>query len=301
MVFIWRGAGIIVPIFVFISGWIVSSRFEDTRLGNPHFMGWTLLWAGIALTLIGLALWQMTKAPDDENKSLEPGEIPTKSRHDFFWIPVWIWGVGLTALSIYLIFSGGSDEETTISQEKDEYFFGEKMLHFHNNQDDTVQVVVFDDENGLFMDEEIPPLHSRFLEYPGGKYTVKCQGKTTIVKVHGAQTEGDNEIEEIYFLTDNKYDLLLVNVTNACRRDINQNQLEEIDWTSKVVKRINAAPYYEVEAKTSKFSEMVVFSPTIPLPLELEEGQEAFAYITIPAGSDIEETYLDSAVISICF
>jgi len=96
---IWRGAGIAVPIIFFICGWIVSYWFEDTRLGNPDFMGWTSFYAGIVTLLAGVVILGMGSEP----KKLEPGEVPVRVRHDFFWIPVLIWGVILLGLSIYLL------------------------------------------------------------------------------------------------------------------------------------------------------------------------------------------------------
>ena len=52
---IWRGFGIVVPIVLLISAWITSYWFEDTRVGNTSYLGWTLLWAGIVLILAALA------------------------------------------------------------------------------------------------------------------------------------------------------------------------------------------------------------------------------------------------------
>jgi len=97
MIFIWRGTGITVPIFFFISAWITSYWFEDTRLGNSAFIGWSMLWAGILLSLQGLAIYG-GGLPDEET-----GEVPPKTYNDFFWIPVIIWGLGFIGLSIWLI------------------------------------------------------------------------------------------------------------------------------------------------------------------------------------------------------
>lgn len=96
MVFIWRGAGIMVPIVLFICCWICSYSFEDTRLGNPDYMGWSMIWAGIPLFIIG-GLVAASNLPDAET-----GEKPEKSYNDFFFIPIWIWGLFFLGFGIYL-------------------------------------------------------------------------------------------------------------------------------------------------------------------------------------------------------
>ena len=52
MVIIYRGLGILVPIVLFIVGWIVSFWYKDTRIGNPDFMGWTLFYTAIVCLLL---------------------------------------------------------------------------------------------------------------------------------------------------------------------------------------------------------------------------------------------------------
>lgn len=96
MVFIWRGAGIMVPIVLFISCWICSYSFEDTRLGNPDYMGWSMFWAGIPLFIIG-GLLAAGNLPDAETE-----EKPPKSYNDLFWIPIWIWGLFFIGFGLYL-------------------------------------------------------------------------------------------------------------------------------------------------------------------------------------------------------
>lgn len=87
MVFIYRGAGLMVPILLFISCWIVSYWIEDTRLGNPEYMGWSMFWAGIPIFLVG-GLIAVGNSPDAET-----GEVPEKTYCDLFFIPAWIWGL----------------------------------------------------------------------------------------------------------------------------------------------------------------------------------------------------------------
>ena len=83
---VWRGAGILVPIAFFISGWITSYSFEDPTLGNAPYMFWTLLWSGIVVTLVGLLTLPISK---DE----ETGKWAYSGNHSFLWVPVIGWGL----------------------------------------------------------------------------------------------------------------------------------------------------------------------------------------------------------------
>ena len=97
MVIIWRGAGILIPIILGICRWICSYSFEDTRLGNPDYMGWSMIWAGIPILIIG-GLLAASNLPDSEN----PDEVVEKTYNDLFWIPMWIWGAFFIGFGIYL-------------------------------------------------------------------------------------------------------------------------------------------------------------------------------------------------------
>lgn len=88
---IWKGAGIAVPIIVFICGWISSFWFEDTRLGNLPFIGLAFLIACIPVGLIGLGL----SGSKDENGNKVGGG------HSFFFIPVAWWGLILAGAGVY--------------------------------------------------------------------------------------------------------------------------------------------------------------------------------------------------------
>ena len=76
---IWRGAGIVVLIFFGISAWLTSYSFEDTRFGNPPYIGWTMIWASFPSFL----LWLGLRGGNDEEKELEPGEIPQQRKPYF--------------------------------------------------------------------------------------------------------------------------------------------------------------------------------------------------------------------------
>ena len=100
MVFIWRGSGITVPIILFVCGWITTHWFEGTEivgkaLDNSSFLAWTFLWTGLTTLLQALVIVGMQ--PTDRTV----GATPPKAHHDFFWIPVWLWGLIFSSLSVW--------------------------------------------------------------------------------------------------------------------------------------------------------------------------------------------------------
>src|SRR5688572_17399708 len=98
IVFIWRGFGLVVPIVFGICAWIVSYWYEDPRLGNASYMGWTMFYTSIVLLLPGLALF----ADKDE-------EDGRKRYHDFMFVPILFWSLGLGALCTYVLLSRDSE------------------------------------------------------------------------------------------------------------------------------------------------------------------------------------------------
>ncbi|MEL6345751.1 MAG: hypothetical protein AAFV53_21760 [Myxococcota bacterium] len=101
MVIIWRGAGIVVPLLFILAAGIVSFFIEDTTIGNATFMGWSLLLAGVFNILPTLVVFGM----QDEDQP--------KTRHTFFFLPIWVWMLGCMGLGGVLLCSGsGSSSET---------------------------------------------------------------------------------------------------------------------------------------------------------------------------------------------
>ena len=92
MTLIWRGAGILVPIITLAAAIIISKNVEDTYKG----MGICGLIAGGILLAIGLITLP--------GKKTDPttGEVTQKRKHDFFFLPIIVWGVLLLLGGFYL-------------------------------------------------------------------------------------------------------------------------------------------------------------------------------------------------------
>lgn len=99
MVIVWRGLGIAVPIVVAIAAAIASLFFDDTRLGNAQYVGWTFVGAAVPVLLVGLASF------GGEDKRAWLG-------HTFFLVPMLLWFPILLGGGIYLVL--GTEDATTL-------------------------------------------------------------------------------------------------------------------------------------------------------------------------------------------
>ncbi|MDX2361914.1 MAG: hypothetical protein QNK23_13980 [Crocinitomicaceae bacterium] len=118
MVFFWRGIGIAVPIIFLITGWIVSYWYPNATLGNASFIGWTSLYSGIIITLLGLG-------SNSTEIDGETGRPLPKAKNDFMFIPVLIWGLFLLGLSVYMLAfspSSNDDDDYNLDDEFEELF-----------------------------------------------------------------------------------------------------------------------------------------------------------------------------------
>lgn len=94
MTLVWRGAGIVVPIIAVATAFIVSRWEENSMTG----LGQSALIAGIILGLIGV--FTLPGKVMHEGT----GQMVSKKKHDFFFIPIIAWGVLLIAAGVYLLF-----------------------------------------------------------------------------------------------------------------------------------------------------------------------------------------------------
>ncbi|MBD3638832.1 MAG: hypothetical protein HUJ25_15875 [Crocinitomicaceae bacterium] len=304
MVLIWKGAGILVPILWFICGWITSYWFEDTRLGNGAFMGWTLLWSSIPVLLLALLLRSMGK----QEQSLEPGEIPQKKRHEFFWLPVWVWGAGFLIGGLFLILTSPdeteSEEETVSNEELElERLVGEKTVNFWNPTDETIAMTCTYVEDGeVRLSDSIPAKYVHYATLDADKYYVNFEQHEIEITVHGEQVTDTNSYDQGWFILDPNIDLLLVDVSEVCNAKIVRDEIRAIDWTKKVRERYEGGqliePRLDASTKNIKYR---VMDPGFTLPLKKGTNETVFSLIPIDRRSEATDVYLDSMVIAICF
>lgn len=306
MVIFWRGAGILIPILLGISFWITSYWFEDTRFGNYAYLGWSMLWPAILITLGGVV--DSMKNEPDENGVVEP-----KQPNDLFWIPIIFWGLGLLVLSVYLIFKGPSEGYGDNKKDYSAYAkevaeakkdVGDVILNFYNAYDDTTFIKIYHSkETEVRAKGSVAPKKVMFDRFTFGTYDIQLNenfGSFTI-----PESTKINEFTQYYatwLVFGEETDLVLVNVSAACRNDINETELKEIDWSEKVVGEYDGDDIFEVilNDKNSK-AVYSVYNPGYDLPLELKEHEVVFTMIPFSKSKGYTESYLDSMIVDLCY
>ena len=300
MVFVWRGFGIMVPIVFAICAWITSYWFEDLRLGNSVFVGWSMFWASIPLTLVGLGT--LMKPEPDEN-----GKVEVTGPNDFFWIPIIIWGLVFLGTSIYLINKNPNpeyDNGLSFEYEAPEEEQIQLNLNIYTTKDDTISVQILDENSDeLYLDEVIPPGYIRYQMFYGNDYQIVMNGTSGPIHLPESKNITDRiKYYENWLVMGDGVDLILVNVSQACRSDINKTELEEIEWSDFVYRRFEGKNLIEIKL-TSSIEEDIftVYRPGIDLPLEIGENEKIYALIPIPSTKKTSEEYLDKMIIDLCY
>jgi len=303
MVFVWRGSGITVPIFLFLSGLIMTNWYDDTRMGNYPFIGWTLFWAGIILTLQGVAVWGGGK-PDPET-----GEVHIKKGHDFFWIPVVLWGLGFLGFGIYFInkpVSSGFIPSTPPPTESAEPYskYEERMVNIYNPYEDSMQLVITDLATKVeIISTTVPALSTRYKLFDCVPYYVAVNGveRAERMRVTVARGRTANEYSEAWHIIGGAQDVVLIDVTDVCDSSVVREDIIKINWISKVKERYNGKQLVEPFVKYEASKKPVVFGINDDLPLSHKKRERIYALVPVDDRNKLDEDYLDTWIISKCF
>ncbi len=240
---------------------------------------------------------------DVEDMKREPGEImPDKRRHDFFWIPVWIWGIIMICLGTYMTSGSEVEEETEIAADIPEIIYeGERKVEFFNPTDDTVHVSVKNMSQETVMNDSIPPLYMRWKVLDAGEYQVTHSLGSEKIIVHGSETKENEAYDDGWYVVGGEHDLILLYVNDATRGDIVRSDIRKINWIEKVMKRYKGSSYVIPTLKPKDNYFYSVYGPGINLPLEVLENEKIYSLISIPSGAKMTEEFLDSCVIDVCY
>lgn len=331
MVFVWRGIGIAVPIVFFIVGWIVSYWFEEgeTKLGNASFMGWTSMYSGIVLTLLGLALFGGTEEEGADG-------VIYKKRHDFFWIPMLFWGLGLGGLSIYLLAFTGGEASAEVSAASTETVVPSgkpttRMVNFYNPTKDTMLYIIADDATGqgLIERKKVAPMSFEQKELPVGTYMFASfnSKKETVLalpdekyaedstkyemfkdkkgsfyqRILKPKTKEDDDYDEAWFVMDGDHDFILVDVTSICSKNIKEKDIEAIDWKTMIMDQYDSKdliePLYNQYAKGKDIS---ICAPGEEPPLEIKKTDLVYMLIPDEGAKDLD-AFIGKKIVQICF
>ncbi len=331
MIFIWRGAGIIVPIIFFICGWVVSYWIDDTRLGNSDFLGWTAFYAGIFCFILGLGF---IGSKEDEFQDMQPGEIPVKKKHDFFWIPVIIWGVLFLVWSAYLLM--GDSEESEYESDYDvEQLMDEdpttRIINFYNPNEDTMSyliedlgdfeevssvspnsyvstevdmntywIVGFDHEDELVLTYPHEDFRDDKSKYKLVEEEVNGEMIKYFQRIIEPATEDKRDYDEAWVVLDGDHDLVLVDVSETCNDTIKKGTMRHMDWLELVENVYDGhdviEPLYEKRNGSKTFT---VLPPGKSIPLDLDKKEVVYCLVPIKKGKKLTNEYLAEMLIGL--
>jgi hypothetical protein len=331
MPLIWRGMGIIVPIIFLVTGFLYSwiSGDPDKTLGNTTMLSWTSLIAGILLTVLGLGAHNMTTQDSEGNTK--------RSKHDFFYIPVFIWGLILCGFSIYFFVTKGSATpvepaatEASPTTPPEAELPTSRTVNLYNPTNEALTYIVADDtKDGLVSRAEVAPKSFANIEleeatylfsaYNGKKETVFTfpdkafaadEAKYTMHKddkgsfyqrIVKPGTKENDDYDQAWIVLDGKTSLLLVNVTSACYKDVTENELKKADWVSGIQEEYDGRdmiePLYNQFMKDKMIS---VIAPGAKLPTTISKSD--IVYLLVPfSGKGDKKAIVTQAVISARF
>lgn len=334
MVFVWRGAGIMVPITIFISAWLTSYRFEDVKLSNGSYMAWVLLWAGIVLTLLGLLLFPIQKDPETQQRKYVGG-------HDFFWVPMIAWGIGLLAFSTFLFVKPAPEDKYASYRTEiealtnsdtlepvlsyDEFLMSEEShkmasgLTYSKNPRDlkdnqrevklfnptksavNISIVSKEDPENNSVDGEVPSLGVTFIALDEGNYTISYPNYSKEVFIKASQTTDSYDTDALWLILGKGTDLLLVDVTETAYEKITSDELTETDWSEMVVERYSGTDFIEVNMKREFEKLFYIRDPYYSLPIKHSEAEKLYSLIPIPSNKKTSDEYLDYFLKNLCF
>ncbi len=308
---VWRGAGILVPILFFLSGWITSYSYDDVTLGNTEYMKWTLLWPGILLTLIGLFVLPIKK---DE----ETGKWKYVGNHDLFWVPMVVWGILFLSFSIKFFvadplvedeteydesYTEEETESTAASYSMNEKGIkeGERVVKIYNPTDAPITIYIYapgHSEDAL--SAEVPVKDNLFIALAEGDHVVQFNNTTKEFSVKGSSTLANYNSDDVWIVLADDMDFLLVDVTAACA-EITKPELREIDWLKNIYNRYNGKEKIDMNVKQRDGKYMVIREPYYNLPISHTDKEHIYSIIPIPSGEEETDKYIEEFIISICW
>lgn len=320
MVLIFRGAGIVVPIVLFIAGWIVSFWYKDSRIGNPDFMGWTLFYTAIVCLLLGLAFL------GGEEETNEQGQRTRKPRPHFFFIPVILWAPIFGGISAYLLLGSGKANDPV----KEELVMEEQVvmpsgpiIHFYNPTEDTLDYLIYT-KGGVSDQEPLEPFSSVTMSAPEKSYVLgalNTKGEATMTlpyyeaydaKLYEKVKDGDrtveqrlirplsaatNDYEDNWMLLDGTYNMILVDVTELYDLSIKKDKVAKIDWMKKIKSRHAGTELIELSiAPTTADGSVYVCEPNTYLPKTNSKERSVYLILVHSQGTEPTNDFIKNSI-----
>lgn len=303
MVFIWRGFGLIVPIVFGICAWIVSYWYDDTRLGNASFMGWSCFYASIVLLLPGLGLWG---SKDEEDGS--------KRHHDFMFIPVLFWSLLLGGLCAYLLLTRDpAPEENTNTteqvEEKDDKEVNYRTVNFINSSLDTLEMVISIDKGEVdrftvdpksWLPRDLEPHAYTFTVYDrSGKVLENFPMKATVDE----PTESALDYDAAWIQMDGaERALIVIDVTEMIPDGYSTTDMKKKDdWIKNVVDHCDPKKMIEPSIPYETGPYPTILEPGDLLPSAAKVKGKVYALITVDLHTPMTNEFITDRLTELYF
>jgi hypothetical protein len=324
---VWRGSGILVLIYFFLSAWICSYWFEDTRFGNSDYLGWTLFYAAIAASLHAFGIYLSRKGHDENDP--EPPK-PLLNSHLFF-IPVMFWPLILGGLSAKFLFeSDPSDRDYSdipVQAAPEEKVLS-RTINFLNTSEDTMYYEISGDV-GAYEYEIIEPRTYISKTLDPGKYFINgmnADGEViftfpsdhlskdkkiySLVKTNKGKmlphrlirdgTTSEKDYDDIWVVLNGERDMIMVEVTSLCNDSLNKAMVSNTDWT-KLTTLYDGTdiiePLYQTDPGKGSFT---VLATGEDIPQTHKKSERVFALFSMERGTQLTNEYLAGRVMNRC-
>lgn len=325
---VWRGSGILVLIYFFLSAWICSYFFDTQKtFGDLPYLGWSLFWAAIVTTIHALLIVVMRYGHDENDP-----EPPKKITHShLFFIPVVFWPLILGGLSAKFLLMSGNDRddyEVVAPPVVEEEKVFSRTIYFLNPTDDTMYYEI-SSTDGAYEKEKISPRSyidktldpgkyyisgidlegNVVFSFPSGKVT-KDKSKSTIAKNHdkasvyhriiGDGTETEKDCDDIWVVLNGERDMMMVDVTSICHDSLTKSEVEKTDWTKLVTSYDGTdiiEPLYEEDPGKGTFT---VLTTGDDIPTSTKKNERVYAMFSYARGTELTNEYLAKRIVKRC-
>lgn len=245
-------------------------------------------------------------------------------KHDFMFVPVLFWALGLGIISAVVLFSRDSEPEPNTAQVVQEDRTEQKeinyrTINFLNSGDDTLKFVIANETGVIdrfkvspksWVTRDVEPHGYLFasydlegntvMSYPDkkyandkSKYEVKQDKDGKFYqRIVGEPTEDKSDYDAAWIIIDTTHNLIMVDVTPMLPADFKKGNLKDIDWTNNVVAVYDANDMMEPAFPKEAGVNPKMLEPGDLLPSSVPEGQHVYSIVSVPDDQDINNEYL---------
>ncbi|NOQ75411.1 MAG: hypothetical protein GQ574_25600 [Crocinitomix sp.] len=94
-------------------------------------------------------------------------------------------------------------------------------------------------------------------------------------------------------------DLVVVDVTEICNKDVTTEDVADVIWENNVVERFNGNDLIEPNLKSKRGGEVKVVAPGYYIPQERKKRQRIYALIAIDRSKEVSEAFLRKKITTV--